>query len=643
MARFSNELNRRAAAGGVFCDVGVRKAYSTPCSTLAAPGLVLARCAVLDVTRVGSVVLLVLLAQSSQQTPPSQQPQPPRFRGGTNLVRVDAFATKGGVPVQNLTAADFELFEDNAPQTIDSFEHVVIEAAGPGARVNPESVSRANQLAADPHRRVFVIYLDIEHVDMGGSHDIKEPLIGLMNRVMGADDLVGVMTPEMSPDQITFGRRTEVIEEGLRRNWAWGRRDTIIPDDREILYQNCFPPANSVDSIPSHLAKQMTLRRREKMVLDSLYDLSRHMAAIREGRTAVITVSPGWVLYKPDPSMTIPRKTDNGNNADPLPGSPRPVGVGGGGTLMMRPNPGPNSTDQTECDKERFDLANLDDEVYLRNLFGEANRANVSFYTIDPRGLVVFDSAIGPDPPPTILQDYANLKTRHESLATLAINTDGLALENSNNLHGQLRRIADDLTSYYLIGYYSTNTKLDGRFRTIKVRSKRPGIEIRARRGYKAASAADVKNATAAADAPVPEAKAALSRALGTIESDARAQGRPIARGAGEPLIFHRGPSTGNQMQPAAGRVFPRSDRVHLEMEAAAGAAVWTGVLLDRNGAKTAVPVTVGERSDTASSQRFLTADITLAPLGPGDYVVELTATQGAEQKRTLVALRVTP
>src|SRR5206468_5900169 len=125
-----------------------------------------------------------------------------------------------------------------------------------------------------------------------------------------------------------------------------------------------------------------------------------------------------------------------------------------------------------------------------------------------------------------------------------------------------------------------------------------------------------------------PEAKAALTRALGTIETDARAQGRTV-RGAGEPLLFHRGPSTGNQMQPSSGRVFPRSDRLHLELEAAAGTGAWTGALLDRNGAKTAVPVVTGERTEAGNGQRFLTADITLAPLGAGDYVIELTAAQG--------------
>ncbi len=211
----------------------------------------------------------------------------------------------------------------------------------------------------------------------------------------------------------------------------------------------------------------------------------------------------------------------------------------------------------------------------------------------------------------------------------------------SNDLRKQLNRIADDLTSYYLLGYRSTNGNLDGKYRSIKVRAKRPGIEIRARHGYNAASAADVAKARAAADLVIPDAKVAINRALGAIETDSRALGRTV-RGPGEPLVFHRGPQTGNQVQPAAGRVFPRSERLRLEFEAAAGTPVWTGALLDRNGTKTPVPVTTGERTDASSGQRWLTAEITLAPLGAGDYVIELTITQGTEQKKTLVAIRVT-
>jgi hypothetical protein len=135
------------------------------------------------------------------QPPPPQQPaQPPRFRTETNLVRVDVFATKDGATVQDLTADDFEVIEDSAPQKIESFEHIVVSAAGPqDVRMDPASVTRANEAAADPRRRVFVLFLDNQHVGVEGSHAIKEPLIALMTRIMGEDDLVAVMTPEMSP------------------------------------------------------------------------------------------------------------------------------------------------------------------------------------------------------------------------------------------------------------------------------------------------------------------------------------------------------------------------------------------------------------------------------------------------------------
>jgi VWFA-related protein len=597
------------------------------------------------------IALIVMAVPTSTQQPPSsppppnqspQPPQPPRFRTETNFVRVDVYATKDGTPVQDLKQEDFELFEDNAPQKIDTFEHIVVTPAGPEQLSEPSSVTHANQLAADPRRRVFVVFLDTEHVSYDGSYNIKEPLIELMQRIMGADDLVGIMTPKMSPSQITFGRRTQVIEEGLRKGWTWGRRTSIMLDEREELYSQCFPPMADGETIPSYLAQQMIDRRRERIVLDSLQDLIRHMSALREGRTAVITVSDGWKLFRPDPSMTKLRTNPNGGQ-DPIPGGPPPVGVGPGGGLTTRVNNGGfGPSDRTECEKERADLAMVDHELMFRNLFGEANRANVSFYPIDPRGLPAFDTPIGPAPPLSPSADYAQLRTRTESLHTLALNTDGIALVNSNDLRKQLRRVADDLTSYYLMGYYSTNGKLDGKFRTIRVRSKRPGVEIRSRKGYRAATAEEVERARRSASAPVPEIKSAVNRALGSIESDVRAQGRKTARGEGEPLIYHRGPATGNQLQPATGRVFPRSSRVRMEMEAAAADPVWSGVILDRNGTRTIVPVAASERTDAATGQRWLVADITLAPLAAGDYVVELSAVKGSETKKTLVALRVT-
>src|SRR5262249_15470842 len=235
-----------------------------------------------EFARIAGLALLALLAQSpqgSQSSSPSEQP--PRFRGGTNLVRVDAIATKDGVPVQDLTAGEFEILEDGAHQKIATFEHIVIEPTPASVRVDPPSVSQAIQQAGDSHRRVFVIYLDIEHVDFVGSQNIKDPLIDFINRVIGDDDLVGVMTPEMGPQQITFARKTEVVERGLRENGKWARSGTPMLDATEQLYDECFPKlAGQENGNTSALAAKMAVRRREKMVLDSLADLARYMEAI---------------------------------------------------------------------------------------------------------------------------------------------------------------------------------------------------------------------------------------------------------------------------------------------------------------------------------------------------------------------------
>ena len=104
-----------------------------------------------------------------------------------------------------------------------------------------------------------------------------------MTRMMGADDLVGVMTPTMSPSQITFGRRTKVIEDGLRDNWALGTPRHRSCSTSASGCTGLLPADGSSEPIPSLAGKQMIARRRERMVLDSLQDLIRHMGGDPRG------------------------------------------------------------------------------------------------------------------------------------------------------------------------------------------------------------------------------------------------------------------------------------------------------------------------------------------------------------------------
>lgn len=89
------------------------------------------------------------------------------------------------------------------------------------------------------------------------------------------------------------------------------------------------------------------------------------------------------------------------------------------------------------------------------------------------------------------------MASRQDGLKVLAEQTDGVWILNTNDTAGALTRILADTNSYYLLSYYSTNPKLDGRFRRITVRVKRPDAEVRARPGYMAPTEAEARTAGA--------------------------------------------------------------------------------------------------------------------------------------------------
>ena len=212
------------------------------------------------------------------------------------MVRVDAYPLKDGKPVFDLKAEDFEVFEDGALQKVETFEHVVVRPAGPQSdRVEVSSQRESNQAAANPRNRVFIIFLDTPHVAVESAHAINEPLIRLMDRILGPDDLVGVMTPAMAASQVVLGRKTQVIEDSLRRNWPWGTRFSVLRDEREESYMACYP-AKPGEGMESPLARELIARKRERATLEALEDLVRYIRTIREERKAILTVTEGWLL-----------------------------------------------------------------------------------------------------------------------------------------------------------------------------------------------------------------------------------------------------------------------------------------------------------------------------------------------------------
>lgn len=449
-------------------------------------------------------------SQSPQATQTQQPPPRPTFKSEANYIRVDAFVTQDGRPVQDLTAADFELLEDGKPQQIDAFEHVRIEPAGPqAARIEPNSQQAANQMAQDPRARVFVVFLDVDHVPVEGSFRLKSALARMLSRMLGQDDLVGVITSRNSPSELILARKTAVVEEQLDKYWYWGRRDSIVLAPEEEAYLTCYSRYQGGQQI----AEEMIDRRREKLALDALSDLVIHLRGLRDERKAVITVSTGWPLYRPNRGLER-ALVDPVTQQTHVP-QPPPIGIGPGGKIISGDDPR-NATMTNRCDRDRMELANIDDWQAFRALTQDANRANVSFYPIDPRGLVVFDAPIGPREPPPPSVDWAILRERQNNLRTMAEETDGLAVVNTGDITAGLRRISDDLTSYYLLGYYSTNRELDGKFHRISVKVKRPGVQVRARNGYRAATREEVARGEAAAAVANSGAATAAQSAVAT-------------------------------------------------------------------------------------------------------------------------------
>jgi VWFA-related protein len=689
------------------------------------------------------VVLPVLLAAQSFDSRTSalaqdrQAEQPlPRFRAGANLVRVDTYVSKDNVAVTDLKAEDFVVFEDDRPQQVESFQ--LVQARGPqpqSERTDPTSARDMRQQAADS-ARLFTLFFDRWSVQVSGSYRARKPIIETLDKVIGPDDLVGVMTPEMSPGAVTYSRRTGSIERAVTDTWYWGAKNTAQSTPREDAIRACYSTQETRD-----LAGKMIARLREQETLDALEGLVGHLEALRPERKFVMVFTEGWSLFRPDESLSRV-VGDRAPGTDPVRVNP----LTGGIAKQGEEDPRSGSTMTYEaCERMRTMLAYSDHEMEFRQLLQRANRANVSFYPIDARGLVVFDTPIELGVPPDV--DRAWLTRRHEALRTMALQTDGEAVLDSNDVSGAMQKVFADVGSYYLLGYYSSNPKLDGRFRRIRVEVKREDVQVRSRPGYLAPTESEARAAGVTVERPgakpsppptVTRALDALAPARGNlpvrvqavgsrssiraiVEIDAATAKQPewlsggtlrltleperisglssvgpsqtltqaidpgqrsiVISGSEQPLVAgryavraeltprngrlplqvttfatvpaeaaevgtgglasRRGPSTGLAYVATADPRFRRTERLRLEVPLASEGFTGTGRLLTREGQATPLIVAVSMRTDEATKQQFGIADVTLAPLAEGEYVLELSLTKGGKTEVVTYGFRI--
>ena len=643
----------------------------------------------------GAVLGASLQAQSGA---PAQEAQRPVFRGGTNLVRVDAYPSRDGKILHGLRVEDFELLEDGVPQRIDSFQFIEYEQHTPSTeRRDPNSQRDAFQLAADPAYRIFVIYLDNLHVQVTGSHQIRRPLVTFLNRVLGRNDLFGVLTTNHGINDLMLGQRTELIEEQLAKYWDWGQGGRVLADDEDMYLSACMggSPAQERET------RDLIVRHRIDKVFSGLESLIVGLSGIREERKNILLISDGWPL---------PPRRSRPAGAKPM--MPRTGVTDAGKITLGRKRAG--EIDPRVCEDLLQRLVDIDFRQRMNDLVRVAREANVTFYVIKPAGL-------------SATSDTAQV----DSLLTLANNTDGVAVVNTNDLNGGAIRIGDDLSGSYILGYYPTNSKPDGRIRRLTVRVRGLKDPVRARREYRAPTeeeVASMRAATAARAHPVAVAPSASALAelkrqrpgaalhtrgaiigdelvitteltapemqagrwktgadvqlmVSTADGDAlaatAARIEPGARAAtiriplqkkagpfeaavrvrnemqssaqdsvsvsrrssafGDPLLYRL--ATPTTPRAAGSPHFRRTERIRVQWPLTGAVEERTARLLGRDGVPLELAVAVSEHEQGAI--KFLVADLNLAPLTAGEYVIEVTGRTGGRPETAMLAFSV--
>jgi VWFA-related protein len=421
---------------------------------------------------VTSAVLAVGVALGAQGAPQDQTIQPPvTFRSEINYVEVDARVLDGqGAFVPGLTAADFQVLEDGKPQKVDAFSFINIPVerqARPLFAKAPIERDVADNITGYDGR-VYVIVLDDQHTHPLRSQRLKVAARQFVTRYMGANDTAAIVYTSGRADvaqEFTNSQRRllAAVDKFMGRKL---RSSTLERFEEEQRTRGTRQQGDRIDD-PFDQERAMMART----TLDSLRNLSNYLAGISGRRKAIIYFSEGVDYDIFDVFNTS-----------------------GGASAVLQAS---------------------------RDAVAAATRANVSIYGIDPRGL----GAGGDDlievqdtPQDTSLnlglQTFGNeVQRSQDSLRVLSSETGGFAVVNRNDMATAFERVVADNSAYYLLGYYSSNERRDGRFRKIEVKVARPGLTVRSRKGYVAARG---RNEVKDDGRTAPELRAALTSPLPT-------------------------------------------------------------------------------------------------------------------------------
>ena len=402
-----------------------------------------------------AVALIASLVLAGHALPQARQDQAPVFRTGTSLVSVDVVVRDAsGEVVRGLSAADFTITEDGRPQQIQTFTFQEIAREPPAASpvaapallvdleerlleevqraaVAPAPASAGGRIPADAFagRRLLVLVFDLSSLQPEDVQRAVDSAVEYVNGQMDASDLVAV---------VTIGSTLEVLADFT------GDRESVRAALDALAYTDgtATPPPSASTAETDEAAAATDAPVSDETGFDTFNNDVRLRALKTLADTLGAVEQKKAILYF---SAGMQRNGD-------------------------------------------------DNQVELRAAVNAAVRSHVAIYPVDARGL----QAVVPGGDASrasargsglfsgrgVEQQFASLSASQETLTSLAADTGGRAFTDSNDFGDAFTRAQRDLSSYYLIGYTSTNTSPDGRFRRIQVRVTRRGLRVEARPGY---------------------------------------------------------------------------------------------------------------------------------------------------------------
>ena len=410
-----------------------------------------------------TVAFGIALAASPQLRQEGATGQPiPIFRSGVTLVTTDVIVRDGnGLFMPDLALEDFVVHEDGRPQEIASLVlvhggRVYNQLLPPAPAQEGIVLPSASRAATDTPGRIFVIFIDDLHLSVTDTPKVHQVLETLADTVIHEGDMFGVMSSGKSSIfvQMTYDRQQlydaipKAVGEGLR-----------VEEQVAML-----------TSGPSQMENRWRATSAFKQAIRTVQNLEE----IQNRRKVFFYVSPGYDFdpFEEATGLAMLREM-----------------TGRGATDLIEPNealPDLNDPNVRTYGENRNNASEVFSDTDLRyellQLTTAANRANVSFYTVDPRGL---GSMPDLDFSQIRVGDWNDhLRSQQSGLRYLAELTGGMAVVNRNTFEDAFKEIDAETSDYYILGFYSSNPDASHRVRELRVEVDVEDANVRARTHY---------------------------------------------------------------------------------------------------------------------------------------------------------------